>query len=111
MNKSYESGAGLSLSFMTCVPQQRLAVRIPEENGWDTEGEGKLASHTSQEEEKIALFLTFGVQALETCFCLNNIKYHILLLRDSVAVCSFGFSGADDPGQRSSSMFGRSVMP
>lgn len=47
MNKSHESGAGLSLSFMACVPQQRLAVRIPEENGWDTEGEGKLASHTS----------------------------------------------------------------
>lgn len=60
---------------------------------------------------KSPVFLTFGVQVLETCFCLNNIKYHIFLLRDSVAVCSFQFSEAYDPGQRSSSMFSRSVLP
>lgn len=39
---------------MTCVPQQGQAVRIPEENAWDTEGEGKLASYTSLEKEKVA---------------------------------------------------------
>lgn len=60
---------------------------------------------------KSPVFLTFGVQVLGTCFCLNNIKYHIFLLRDSVAVCSFQFSEAYDPGQRSSSMFSRSVLP
>lgn len=109
--KSHESGAGLSLSFMTCVPQQRQAVRIPEGDGWDTEGEGKVASRTPQKKEKVACVPHFWVQVLETCFCLNNIKYRIFPLRDSVVVCFFGFSGAYDLGQRSSSMFSRSILP
>lgn len=102
--KSHKSGAGLSLSFMTCVPPAKIGSSHPR---------GTRMGHGWRREKtrKSPVFLTFGVQALETCFCLNNIKYHIFLLRDSVAVCSFQFSEAYDPGQRSSSMFSRSVLP
>lgn len=98
------------LLWLVCPSKGRQFASQRGTDGTRREKEKWQAVHLRRR-RKSPVFLTFGVQVLETCFCLNNIKYRIFPLRDSVVVCSFGFSGAYDLGQRSSSMFSRSILP